>query len=312
MNITKKSGILLFFILAAVMIFTSCKNKAKKSSTFELKGDMAQAGEGIKVYLDRLLPNDSVEHLDSAAIDKDGKFIFNTPGIYKGFYTVRIAKGDFAVLILDSTDKAELTGNAQNLGYTYDITGSPDSKLFWQYNMKSKIYMMQVDSMQKRFEALANAMGGDTVKINALSQSFERPYDSILNSQKNYVKNFVKTNGGLFASIPVVQQLHDDLGEDNDGSYAFYVDSVLMKNYPNSIYVKFFHDKVEVTRRLAIGAMAPEFSLPDTSGKMVSLSGFRGKYVLIDFWASWCEPCKESLPGLKRFMINIKTRISQF
>src|SRR5580698_9831189 len=98
MKLTRISNSVALFILAGIMFFTSCKNSShRKSPTFELKGDMAQAGEGIKVYLDRLLPNDSVEHLDSVAIDKDGKFVFNTVGIFKGFYTVRIAKGDFAV-----------------------------------------------------------------------------------------------------------------------------------------------------------------------------------------------------------------------
>ncbi len=301
-NLLTTAGVFLIFSL---IFFSSCKNgKHKKSSTFELKGDLAQAGEGIMVYLDRLAPNDSIEHLDSTAIDKSGNFVFNTEGIYKGFYTIRITKGDFAALILDSNEKATLTGNAQNLGYTYDISGSPDSKLFWKYNIISKTHRMQIDSMQRVFESIVNGQRNNKKRMDSLNDAFEKPFDSINKLYDKALKNLIRSNSSSFACLAAIQELAPD--EDKD--YYYSLDSGLMAKYGSSSYIKLFHSTIEAMKKVDIGAQAPDFSAPDTTGTEVSLASLHGKYVLIDFWASWCEPCKESLPDLIKIYDEYKDK----
>ena len=303
MKINKSITIALFVFVAGILFLSSCNNAGKKSSAFELDGTLSQAGPGIKVYLDRLLP-DTVEHLDSTTIDKDGKFSFHTAGIYKGFYTVRITNQDYITLILDSAEKVQVSGNAQNLGYTYTVDGSPDSKLFWQFNIESKTNMMKRDSMQRMFEALMNTLGGNKKRMDSLNDVFEKPYDALMDEQDTFIKKFIRTNINSFACLAAIQQLSPD----NNIAYYKALDSTLTKQYPASVYVIHFHSNNEVMEKIAIGAMAPDITLPDTSGKMVSLSSLRGKYVLIDFWASWCEPCKESLPGLVKIYNEYKDK----
>ena len=289
--------------LAGLLFFSSCKNSGNKSSAFELDGTLSQAGQGIKVYLDRLLP-DTVQHLDSTSIDKDGHFSFHTAGIYKGFYTVRLTEQDYITLILDSAEKVQVTGNAQNLGYTYKVDGSPDSKLFWQFNMMSKTNMMRRDSLQHMFEALMNTMGGNKKRIDSLNDVFEKPFDALMDEQSTFLKKFIRTNINSFACLAAIQQLSPD----KDAAFYNSLDSALTKQYPSSVYVTLFHSKNEAMVKVAIGAMAPDITLPDTSGKMISLASLKGKYVLIDFWASWCGPCKESLPGLVKIYNEFKSK----
>lgn len=69
-----------------------------------------------------------------------------------------------------------------------------------------------------------------------------------------------------------------------------------------SIYQDTMADKI-----IEVGDMAPAFSVPDLYGKKVSLAGFRGRYVLLDFWASWCAPCRQSNPGLVKLYNKFKS-----
>ncbi len=290
-------------LIAGALFFSSCKHNKSMSSTFELTGQLSQAGEGIKVYLDRLLP-DTVQHIDSTTIDKEGKFSFHTIGIYKGFYTLRITEQDYATLILDSAEKVQLNGNAQNLGYTYTVDGSNDSKLFWEFNMESKVNMMKRDSMQHMFEAIMNTLGGNKKKLDSLNDAFEKPYDALMDEQSAFIKKFVSSNLTSFACLAAIQQLSPE----KDMGYYKSLDSALTKAYPNSVYVQIFHTKTSAMLKVAVGTLAPEINLPDTSGNMVALSSLHGKYVLIDFWASWCGPCKESLPGLVKIYEKYKDK----
>ena len=69
-----------------------------------------------------------------------------------------------------------------------------------------------------------------------------------------------------------------------------------------------FAEKIEIDKKTAVGKMAPEFSQTDTAGHLVSLSYFKGKFVLLDFWASWCHPCREDNPNVVKIFNQYKEK----
>lgn len=76
----------------------------------------------------------------------------------------------------------------------------------------------------------------------------------------------------------------------------------------NSPYVKDLDQIINTLENVQIGKKAPEFSLPDTAGVNISLSDFRGKYVLLDFWASWCPPCRKENPNVVKAFQDFKDK----
>jgi peroxiredoxin len=90
-----------------------------------------------------------------------------------------------------------------------------------------------------------------------------------------------------------------------------YLDSLAQrfeKEKPGKIYTQKISRYLEKPRRFAPGKPAPDFSLPNPAGAFVSLSSFRGKWVLLDFWASWCKPCRAENPFLIRLNQQYKKR----
>ena len=122
---------LIILALATITLY-SCSSDSTNTSGFEIKGTLSNS-KGEAIYLEKLAQTGATL-LDSATIDEKGEFLMNHSSPVLGFYRLRINASNFCMLVLDSAQKVTVTGDARDLGNTFKTEGSPDTKLFAEYN----------------------------------------------------------------------------------------------------------------------------------------------------------------------------------
>jgi peroxiredoxin len=198
-------------------------------------------------------------------------------------------------------EKGEITITGKDSVYKADITGS-------KINDDSKRLMAQLKPIVDRAKQL-NEEKRSASPIQQNSADFQNQMQSELKKlqieQGAAIKIFILSNPNSYLSLLALYSVG---GPTPDPVELDSLYSSLSPDIKNTESAKIFETSLNELKHTAVGVTAPDFSQPDMNGDSVKLSSFRGKYVLLDFWASWCGPCREENPNVVKVYNRFKDK----
>jgi len=293
---------LIFFLLLSLPIL----GFAQIPQPFNVVGQFGNLN--AKIYLGYQVGSNKI--LDSAQ-SVNGIFEFKGDLIYpslavlvidfKGVGSEKLDLGAGADKLVFYLDKGLINLKSPDSAYKTEITGSPIND---QYK---KLQAIENDASIKTNNMMTEEVKAATDKSNTAEHQnqIQGKLKAIQTDYHNALKNFILTDPDSFLSLRALVTLGGPSPNPNEMEPLL---DGLSKDLRDSEIARTLRNQLEALKATANGAMAPDFEQTDTLGRPVRLSSFRGKNVLLDFWASWCGPCRQENPNVVKVYNEFKNK----
>ena len=286
---------MLGILVSATLTLFSCGGTDATGEKVVITGNLQNVPQGVVVLSQYTDSRPKV--LDTLEIKSNGDFSFEFDSISAPtFYELNLY-GQRVVKLALFTEDVDVKFNFSD-PTSLQIEGSKDSKEMLKLEKLMEEYQVKVNQLNERYyEAMSKNDAPVIQQIQVDAMTLE-------SQQVVSVKEMIESMGNSFASLAAIGLLNPQ----NDFPFIDALVTKLNDNYPGSPAILQMKQQLDELRALAVGQEAPDIVLPDPSGKSTKLSDLRGKYVLIDFWAAWCKPCRQENPNVVRLYTQYNSK----